>query len=109
MQKSRKERSMPWTLTVTRLQRLRVRPLPRPSNSAERHPLQALETELMSKAIAGSGADFVPMEDTPAPTRGKRDPLGVKVKPKRGKSSRKQKQRIALKLDKVMLHPLCCT
>ena len=69
---------------VTRLQRLRVRPLPKPSTSAERHPLQTLETELMSKAIAGSGADFVPMEDTPAPTRGKRDPLGVKVKPKRG-------------------------
>ncbi|CAK0770685.1 hypothetical protein CVIRNUC_003792 [Coccomyxa viridis] len=55
-----------------------------------------------SAASKGSGADFVPMEDTPAPTRGKRDPLGVKVKPKRGKSSRKQKQRIALKLDKAM-------
>ena len=59
--------------------------------------------------MPGSGADFVPMEDTPAPSRGKRDPLALKVKPKRGKSSRKQKQRIALKLDKVMLHPLCCT
>ena len=30
-----------------------------------------------------------------------RDPLAVKLKPKRGKSSRKQKQRMALKLDKV--------
>ena len=81
----------------------------RPSSSAERHPLQIVERDLMSTAIAGSGADFVPMEDSPAPSRGKRDPLGVKVKPKRGKSSRKQKQRIALKLDKVTLHPLCCT
>ena len=34
-----------------------------------------------------------------------RDPLSVKVKPKRGKSSRKQKQRLAIKLDKVLLHP----
>ena len=32
-----------------------------------------------------------------------RDPLAVKVKPKRGKSSRKQKLRLALKLDKVRL------
>ena len=63
----------------------------------------------MTTAIAGTGADLVPMEDTPAPSRGKRDSLAVKVKPKRGKSSRKQKQRIALKLDKVMWHPLCYT
>lgn len=35
------------------------------------------------------------------PQQQARDPLAVKLKPKRGKSSRKQKQRMALKLDKV--------
>ncbi len=39
------------------------------------------------------------------PKQQTRDPLAVKLKPKRGKSSRKQKQRMALKLDKVRPHP----
>lgn len=57
----------------------------------------------MQMCCAGTGADFVAIdEETKKQTR---DPLSVKVKPKRGKSSRKQKQRLAIKLDKVLLHP----
>ena len=48
---------------------------------------------------AGKGAEFMAIDKPPKQQA--RDPLAVKLKPKRGKSSRKQKQRMALKLDKV--------
>lgn len=50
---------------------------------------------------AGKGADYMAVDEAPKQTT--RDPLSVKMKPKRGKSSRKQKLRIALKMDKVSL------
>ena len=57
----------------------------------------------MQMCCAGTGADFMAIdEDTKKQTR---DSLAVNVKPKRGKSSRKQKQRLAIKFDKVLLHP----
>jgi len=47
-------------------------------------------------------SDFLSLEK-PSPKQ--KDSLGVKMKPKRGKSSQKQKKRLALKLDKVRLEP----
>lgn len=56
--------------------------------------------DAIAVAPKGTGADFVAIdEETKKQTR---DPLSVKVKPKRGKSSRKQKQRLAIKLDKAL-------
>lgn len=52
----------------------------------------------------GNGTD--PMVPDKPPKHHARDPLAVRLKPKRGKSSRKQKQRLALKLDKVCLPDL---
>ncbi|CAL5220050.1 g2000 [Coccomyxa viridis] len=48
----------------------------------------------------GKGAEFMAIDKPPKQQA--RDPLAVKLKPKRGKSSRKQKQRMALKLDKAL-------
>jgi hypothetical protein len=57
----------------------------------------------MQMCCAGTGAEFMAIdEETKKQTR---ESLAVKVKPKRGKSSRKQKQRLAIKFDKVLLHP----
>jgi hypothetical protein len=51
---------------------------------------------------AGTEADVMAIDQETK--KQKRDPLSVRIKPKRGKSSRKQKQRLAVKLDKVLLH-----
>ncbi|BDA42251.1 hypothetical protein COCOBI_03-1380 [Coccomyxa sp. Obi] len=45
-------------------------------------------------------SDFVPLEQPGAPKQ--KDHLGVKIRPKRGKSTQKQKRRLAMKLDKAL-------
>ncbi|CAL8468062.1 g7601 [Coccomyxa elongata] len=45
-------------------------------------------------------SDFVPLEQSGAPKQ--KDHMGVKIRPKRGKSSQKQKRRLAMKLDKAL-------
>ena len=57
----------------------------------------------ISERICYAGKETEPMAMDKPPKQHTRDPLAVKLKPKRGKSSRKQKQRLALKLDKVCL------
>ena len=46
-------------------------------------------------------SDFVALEQPGAPKQ--KDRMGVKIRPKRGKSTQKQKRRLAMKLDKVWL------
>ena len=55
---------------------------------------------------AGKGAELMVIDGKPTPKQHTRDPLSVKMKPKRGQSSRKQKQRLAIKLDKVWFNTL---
>ena len=57
------------------------------------------------KCVCTAGKDAKPMAVNKTSKQQAREPLAVRLKPKRGKSSRKQKQRLALKLDKVRLHP----
>ncbi len=44
-------------------------------------------------------SDFVPLEEPGAPRQ--KNHMGTKIRPKRGKSTQKQKRRLAMKLDKV--------
>jgi len=64
----------------------------------------AVKSKLLNLGCcAGKGVELMGIDDEPATKQHTRDPLSVKLKPKRGQSSRKQKQRLAIKLDKVRL------